>query len=41
MLVNQAEGVEVFRYKDDYILEVKGLRFRRQSEMNDRLHQIR
>ena len=41
VLVNQAEGVEVFRYKDEYILEVKGLRFRRQSDMTDRLHQIR
>ena len=41
VLVNKAEGVEVFRYKDEFVLDVKGQRFRRQSAPDDRLFLIR
>ncbi len=41
LLVNKAEGVEVFRDKDAFILEIKGRRYRRQSEPDDRLFLIR
>jgi hypothetical protein len=41
VLVNKAEGLEVFSYKDEFILDVKGRRFRRQSAPDDRLFLIR
>lgn len=41
VLVNQAEGVEVFRYKHEFVLDINGQRFRRQSAPDDRLFLIR
>jgi hypothetical protein len=41
VLVNKAEGVEVLRYKDVFVLDIKGQRFRRQSAPDDRLFLIR
>jgi hypothetical protein len=41
VLVNKAEGLEVFSYKDEFILDIQGQRFRRQSAPDDRLFLIR
>lgn len=41
VLVNKAEGLEVFSYKDEFILDIQGQRFRRQSAPDDLLFLIR
>ena len=41
LLVNPAEGVQLWRYKDDHVLDVKDQRYRRQSEPGERLFLIR
>lgn len=41
VLVNKDEGLEVFSYKDEFILDIQGKRFRRQSAPDDRLFLIR
>ncbi len=41
LLVNRAEGIAVFRHKDEHFLDVQGQRFRRESSASDRLFQLR
>ena len=41
LLINRAEGIEVFRHKDEHYLDVQGQRFRRESPASDRLFQLR
>lgn len=41
LLENPAEGVRVFRHKDDHVLEVNGQTYRRASPPDDRLFKLR
>ena len=40
LLENKTEGVRVFRFKDEHVLEVKGQVFRRASPPDDRLFEL-